>query len=310
MIYVPTAATRTIGDDDGGVVAYLGAKDNLEFVTGENATIGLDVLVTCATSDTAQAPTQARITGYYSGTSGHPVLIYAYNWSTETYDHIGTMTVKTSEYDYVVRLSSDHHDDSTGEMRIRFSHLDGVYSSVYYLSLNCVFFDKEASVSLDAETLADVAAIKAQTDLLTAGGIVYQGVIDASGKLTLYAGQDYAGGQSIVITRTGWAGEDVDGLTGKLRLQTYVHYRQASRTPDLEFDAALAQSGTTVTATIALAADETVDLWPASGSISHWYQVVVEITEGVAPNQTTSLVLIAEGPLNARKLIDEMPTQE
>lgn len=299
MIYVPTTATRTIGDDDGGVVAYLSAKDNLEFMTGENATTGLDLLVTCATSDTTQVPTQARITGYYSGTSGHPVLIYAYNFETETYDHVGTMTVKTSEYDYIVRLSADHQDSSTGEMRLRFSHLDGVYSAVYYLSLNCVLFDKEADLS------SDIAAIKSQTDLLTAGAIVYQSNIDSRGKLTLYAGQTYADGLAVVVTRTGWTGPDVDAETGKLRIQSYTHWKQAATTPDFEFDAELTQSSDTVTATIELSASDSDGLWPASGNPSHWYQVVVDLTV----DGTAQTLLIAEGQLAARKLIDETPTE-
>jgi hypothetical protein len=162
--YVPSTATRTTGDDDGGSVVSLAAQDDISMVTGEvTVAPGIDVLVVRSASTVTEIPSLARIRGFYRGITNHHVEILAWNYATSVWEEKGLMQNRTTAFEYVVPLSADQHNPLTGEMQLRFLHDAVALQASHYLSLDYVAWEKIASSS---SLGSDVAAIRAKTDNL------------------------------------------------------------------------------------------------------------------------------------------------
>lgn len=163
VIYQPTGATRVIGDDEGGSVSSLLALDETSMVTGEVSGTGLEVVVTVSTTDTAEAPSLARITGRYVGGAGHTITISAWNYILSAWEDVGSMVTRTDHFNYAVPLGVENQHPSTGEMQLRFKHSVGTYIVSHALFLDYITFEKVAS---NDAISSDIAAIRAKTDQL------------------------------------------------------------------------------------------------------------------------------------------------
>lgn len=161
--YSPDSGTRTVGTDQGGTVANMGAKDDTSWVTGEVAGTGLDVVVDVATSTPDHVPATLNITGYYAGGAGHSILVYVYDYILSTWVQKLTMLNRSASFDYECGVSASNQNPTTGAMRVRFVHNVGTYIASHRLYLDFVSFGKIESTN---QTAADVANIKAKTDQL------------------------------------------------------------------------------------------------------------------------------------------------
>lgn len=164
-LYAPTSGTRDVGDNDGGAYTDLAAHDETSMVTGELSGASsvegdrLTVTIGRSTSSTDEVPTVARVTGFYYGTSGHEITVYAYNYVSDAYERIGTMRSRSGAFDYIFPLDASHHDSNTGEMGLQFLHSTGINGNAsHYLSLDWVSFEK---ISTDTKLASDIAQIAA-----------------------------------------------------------------------------------------------------------------------------------------------------
>ena len=87
--------------------------------------------------------------------------------------------------------------------------------------------------------------------------VAYAGPVATNGDITIFAGHDYSGDSTFDLTMTGWTGLDLDGGTGKLRLLLQSKYEGTDTEADYDFACTIAQTSTTVTATISLTAANT-----------------------------------------------------
>jgi hypothetical protein len=161
--YAPSTATRTIGSDQGGTVSDLAAHDDTTFGTGENASTGLEVDIVRAASTITERPSVLRVTGYYNGSVGHQVDVQIYNYILAAYQTAGVMLSRTAAFDYSFPLSTDHHDLSTGEMKVKFKHNVTTYNASHRLYLDWVSWEK---VEANSQIMADLAAVRVKTDQL------------------------------------------------------------------------------------------------------------------------------------------------
>lgn len=215
-LYAPSAATRDVGDNDGGDYTNLAAHDESAMVTGElsgASTVEGDrmtVTVTKATSTLTEVPTVARVAGFYYGTSAHEITVYAYNYASSAYERVGTMRTRSTSFSYVFPLDVDNHDSGTGEMKLQFKHSTGISGNAsHYLSLDWVSFEK---VSSDSQFASDIAFLVSQSididsevdnieeivegleeDLATLGasGVTLTNPVAEDGDITIYSGDDY-----------------------------------------------------------------------------------------------------------------------
>lgn len=155
-IYTPTSFVRTVGDDGGGGLAEIQSMDEQYAIIGETVS-GLEVLATVSTSTLTQNPALVRIRGYYLSTQlSHDVAIQIWNYNTSAWETKGVMTDRSSPYDYVIPLSIDNADDTSGEMQIRFLHNDVTYKTQHSLYIDYIGFEK---VESGAELASDIAAV-------------------------------------------------------------------------------------------------------------------------------------------------------
>lgn len=159
--YLASTIARTVGDNDGGAASAINAHDDSYYATGEVSGTGLQVDVTRATSDTSLMPATLRVSGFYNGGSGHQINVQVYNYSLAAYETLGTMLSRSTPFDYAVPMTDDHHNGSTGEMKVRFLHSVGTYNPSHVLNLDYIAFEK---VGVTDSMAGDIAAIRVQTD--------------------------------------------------------------------------------------------------------------------------------------------------
>lgn len=158
-LYAPTAATRVVGDNDGGTVASLAAHDDVTMSTGEVVGTGLEVVVTVGTTTLTEVPSLVRVTGNYNGSATHSVAVYLYNYTLAAWEAAATMLNRSTAFDYVIPAHADHADPTTGEMSLRFLHNAGTYNASHALHLDWVSFEKVETTSQLQSDIASSLAI-------------------------------------------------------------------------------------------------------------------------------------------------------
>jgi hypothetical protein len=119
--------------------------------------------------------------------------------------------------------------------------------------------------------------------------VTYTGPVADNGDVTLYAGADYSGGQSLVWTITEWAGASVNGEAVTLALMRDAKYEKTGGTPDLEVTTGTAsQASTTVTVTVPVTAAQTSALLTSPPLDEDHYQLQVR------SNTTKQMLVDAE----------------
>jgi hypothetical protein len=157
--YVPTSATRVLGDDDGNTYTVLAVTDGTFMTTGETAT-GLEVEVAISATDILLKPTHVSIVGFYnSNTASHRVDVFAYNYVTLAWDMKTVLEDRIGIASYSVPLNTDNQHASTGEMKLRFLHnVVGGYNTNHYLSLDSVTWSKIATNVELAQNISQLLA--------------------------------------------------------------------------------------------------------------------------------------------------------
>lgn len=173
--YSATSETITAGDDEGGAYTDTASQDDTYRQVGENATTGLDYILTKASTSTTENPVSLEVVGFYNGAAAHVMSVQLWNYQLSTWETKGTMGSRTAEYSYSFPMSGANQNPSTGEMQVRFIHNVTTYNASHYLRLNKVAFFKTAG---DAATLAALAAIAAQVNQMT----FTNGCVDANAK--------------------------------------------------------------------------------------------------------------------------------
>lgn len=153
ICYAPTSATRVIGDNDGGTYSDMASRGGNAFITGENASTGLEVTVDAymgALVGERLVDTSQDIR--YSGAGGHSIEWSAYNWDTASYDVLGTLTSTTGFVSYnnvpLATLATGggalavgepvYVDTSTRVVRFRYKHNVATYNAAHFLSIDYV----------------------------------------------------------------------------------------------------------------------------------------------------------------------------
>jgi hypothetical protein len=124
------ASAITVGNQDSGTFADTALDNGVYWTIGdENGSPTIDV--TCEfTLDSSRVGSELRINGYFnrSGGGGYVVEIYAYNFTTASYDKLSVGTAETemrdasSDNDYIFALEFEHTDPAgtPGLVKIRF----------------------------------------------------------------------------------------------------------------------------------------------------------------------------------------------
>jgi hypothetical protein len=140
-------------------------------------------------------------------------------------------------------------------------------------------------------TVDNTIASQSSATILALGGstITYTGPVADNGDVTLYAGADYSGSQSLVWTLTDWAGVSVNGEAVTLALMRDAKYSKTGGAPDLEITTGTAsQSGSTVTVTVPVTAAQTSALLTSPPLDEDHYQLQVR------SNTTKQMLVDAE----------------
>jgi hypothetical protein len=136
---------------------------------------------------------------------------------------------------------------------------------------------------------ADGAVASAVVTALGGSTVTYTGPVADNGDVTLYAGADYSGGQSLVWTITGWSGASVNGEAVTLALMRDAKYSKTGGAPDLEITTGTAsQASTTVTVTVPVTAAQTAALLTSPPLDEDHYQLQVR------SNTTKQMLVDAE----------------
>lgn len=156
--YAPTSVVKNAGGTLTGNHVQLASHDDVPTTLAETAPggAGLSLDVILSASATTKVPSLVRVTGYYNGSTSHEVYIQAYNYTTSGWETAATMRSRASAFDYVVPLSVNNHDPSTGEMQLRFLHNTTTYNGSHLLTLDWVSWEK---IETNSQLSADVAAI-------------------------------------------------------------------------------------------------------------------------------------------------------
>lgn len=162
-----------------------------------------------------------------------------------------------------------------------------------------------ARVGADSDTLETLSdqldTITTKTNQIGSLAVTYTSPVASDDSVTIYCGADYSGAAILSWTITGWSGINVNGATGKLRLQKKTTYlNSGTATADHEFTATVTQASTTVTVTVALTDANTDDLTPTppQETQQYRYQLVATVAGAGAEVQ-----VLADGWLTAKKML-------
>lgn len=164
--YYPTAATRTTGGDGGGAYTDLAADDETYFVTNEvNTGTYLDVVVTLATGDTTNHPTDLFMPGYYNGTGAHYVQGYRWDYTLSAWESMPAFTMhpRTTEYGYRCGLYP-RNVSVTGEVKLRFLHGGGTGNPAHKLYLDMVQANFNSTDAELATAMAQILSLLQDVD--------------------------------------------------------------------------------------------------------------------------------------------------
>jgi hypothetical protein len=165
-------------------------------------------------------------------------------------------------------------------------------------------FGEQAKTDIDA-ILEDTAAMATTIATAIAGSRVsYVGPVATNGDLTLYQGNDYSGTNALVITVSSWTGPSVNGVAGQFIVSDREDY-EAEGTVAVGLlisgaDVVLAQSGTTVTATITIDAADlaSLDTYPPKDRPTAYYQLRGEYSSGKwVPISDAKFTLVRKKPI-------------
>jgi hypothetical protein len=152
----------------------------------------------------------------------------------------------------------------------------------------------EQGLPLEADTQAQIDAIQARTDLITAASITINTPVDVTddNRLNLIEGDSHESGSQLPTwTITGYSGPALSAA-GKLRLLPLSDYKTlgTAAAAELEVSTIVSQVSTTVTVTAAITAAQSAALttFPPAGRDTHQYQLVGITTSG-AKNVTLRL---------------------
>ena len=186
LYYVPDSATRTVGDDDGGVLADMATVNGTSFVTGEVTTTTLLEVLLGFTIEATANPASLKVWGYYSGGAGHYISVQAKDAVSGTWETLGTMPTGAAVQLYTFGLLPNHKATLTGVVEIRFLHSPpGTGITSHALYLDKVEVTAQSAASLDA---AAVWAYESRelTEAADANLVAIGGVTLASGNAELY----------------------------------------------------------------------------------------------------------------------------
>ena len=139
-----------------------------------------------------------------------------------------------------------------------------------------------------------LAAVKAKTDLIGASTFTIQSPVAADAEIELIQGDDYAGDEQIVVTKTGYVGPDLTGGTCRLMVRAVEEYEvgPGAAALDIAGTMTLSEGGATVSCAFTLTAVQTVALAgnPPEGRANYVYQVLaVTAAAGGSFNRTLAL---------------------
>ncbi|MCK5609028.1 hypothetical protein KAR91_44550 [Candidatus Pacearchaeota archaeon] len=137
---VATGTTLNNGDLTGST-SDTHENDGVRLIVGEVAGDGLCIDMEFTVPLDGEAD-EVDINGYYSGSSTHYVDVYAFNYKTNLWDLLSDqdnrMENESSDQDYNYTLNQDHTNNSDGEVKIRFWHVEGTYNNAHDLLLDFV----------------------------------------------------------------------------------------------------------------------------------------------------------------------------
>lgn len=149
-------------------------------------------------------------------------------------------------------------------------------------------------------------SLEALRNRLASPGLIIGAAVATDGIMLLYEGDDYTSANAITITVTGWGGPDLDGENGIVRfVKKHTDYDQSDTSAAaVELGTAkvtIAQTGTTITVTLAFAAADiaALELSPPNADLHYQYQVIVQ--------DGSKEFTIAVGQAALRKRIDTVP---
>jgi len=158
--YFPTAATRVVGDDDGGTVDDLAARDDALWQVGEvSGAIGLHAVLDYSSIGADEIPLSVRLSGYYAGSASHYMNVYAYNYVTDAEVLRATMGNRSAEYEYSIPLGEEFVSGA-GAAKLIFRHVTGVtMNTSHALRLNCAELVTVEATNQSAQQIAQILSL-------------------------------------------------------------------------------------------------------------------------------------------------------
>ncbi len=163
--YSPDAAsTITTGTEDANTYAACAADDGVKWTIGDaDGANTIDVICEMNMGE-GRIAYELNVAGYYnrSGGGGYKVLLYAWNYTTSSWDALQAGTVNTemrdrsSNKDYVWTLNVEHTDPNTtpGEVKINFRSTRPTTQGGDVLYLDYVSIVGQASASISPQAIA------------------------------------------------------------------------------------------------------------------------------------------------------------
>lgn len=159
ICYAPTAASRVVGSDQGGAYSDIGTLDGTTYSTGEDATNGLEVIVTGSLGTTGERLSKSNIRARYAGS--HQIGIHAYDYIGNAWSaSLATMTNSASLQDFELSLSelvsgNPRYRKADGEVKLRFLHNVTTYNATHRLHIDYICWQQ--SIVADVPTAAENA---------------------------------------------------------------------------------------------------------------------------------------------------------
>jgi hypothetical protein len=124
-----------------------------------------------------------------------------------------------------------------------------------------------------------VDAIRSKTDTIGVATLTVTAPAIDGEDIEIVSGDDYSGTRAIAFSVADWAGDNLNTATGFFRMIRSRKWAGSSTDADLEVAVTYAQSGTTVTTTITLTAQQTAELdtVPPSDSWNYRWQLTATV---------------------------------
>ena len=164
VTYVPdSSSTVTDGTVQGGSYASAASDDGTRWIIQLETDNDTNVDVTCEFNmGSGRIATEVGINGYYDAGAQRACQVYAWNYTTTSWDKLSSAGVNTemrnrsTDKDYLFSLTNAHTDRTTtpGEVKIRF-YTDGGGSDEDDLHLDYVYIDGAAAGGVSPAAIAD-----------------------------------------------------------------------------------------------------------------------------------------------------------